>query len=348
MKKKIRVGLLFGGRSTEHSISIESARAIYRSLDPKRYLIRPILIGKEGEWLAGPPVHGLLKNSAGPEKGVLSLAKRKDSSEPIRQLDVVFPVFHGPFGEDGTVQGLLELLDVPYVGSGVLASALGMDKVRSRTLFRAAGLPVPKTVQAIRPSASESRGAARRLGYPLVVKPNRAGSSIGVSIVSRRQELPAAVATAGRFDPLILFEAYVAGRELTVSVLGSARPRALPVIEIIPKAGFFDLRAKYRGVAEGETQELCPAPVTKAIARQAQALALRAHQTLGCRGLTRTDFRLRRSGQLVVLETNTMPGFTENSLAPKAVRVGGISFPELLNRLIQEALAVPRPRRLPQ
>lgn len=348
MKQKIRVGLLFGGRSIEHAISIESARAIYRSLDPKRYMVTPILVSKAGDWLAGPRVRRLLKDPTAPEKSVRSLAKREDSSEPLHGLDLVFPVFHGPFGEDGTIQGLLEVLNVPYVGSGVLASALGLDKMRSRTLFRAAGLPVPKTVQAERPSPSDSRRAARRLGYPLVVKPNRAGSSIGVSIVSRSQELATAVATARRFDSLVLFEEYVAGRELTVPVLGNIRPRALPVIEIITKAAFFDLRAKYRGVAKGETQELCPAPVAKAIARQAQAFARRAHQTLGCRGLTRTDFRLRRSGRLVVLETNTMPGFTENSLAPKAARVGGISFSQLLDRLIQEALALPRQRRLPQ
>lgn len=347
MKKKIRVGLLFGGRSSEHPISVASARSIFQHLNRQEYEVVPILIRRDGSWLSGPKVHAVL--ASGKNKTVSqTLTTRANQPASLKRLDVILPIIHGPYGEDGTLQGMLEMLNVPYVGSGVLASALAMDKMRSRGLFRDAGLPVPKTIVLTKPTAADIRRSVRTLGLPLVVKPNRSGSSIGISIVRRLREVSQAIRIAQRFDPIILLEEFIAGRELTVPVLGSIRSRALPVIEIIPQSGFFDLYAKYRGVAAGETQEICPAKVSSRVSRQAQALALHAHRLLGCRGLTRTDFRLRHSGQLILLETNTMPGFTSESLAPKAVRIAGISFSQLLDTLIIEALAGPRHRRLPQ
>lgn len=346
MKKKIRVGLLFGGRSSEHPISVASARSVFQHLDRRRYDVAPILIRRDGGWLSGPAVRAVL-TSEKDEAPTRALARQADHPSSLTRLDVILPIFHGPYGEDGTLQGLLEMLGVPYVGSGVLASALAMDKMRSRALFRDAGLPVPKTLALTRPSPIDIRRTVRTLGLPLVIKPNRSGSSIGVTIVRHRRDVSKALRTAQRFDPTSLFEEFVAGRELTVPVLGGARSRALPVIEIIPRSGFFDLDAKYRGVAAGETLEVCPAKLPARLARQAQALALRAHRLLGCRGLTRTDFRLRHSGRLILLETNTMPGLTSESLAPKAIRIAGLSFDRLLDRLIRDALRDRRAHSLP-
>ncbi len=344
--KRLRVGLLFGGRSSEHPISVASARSVFQHLDRRHYDVVPILIRRDGGWLSGPAVRAVLTSEEN-DPPTQALAKQEDHPSSLKRLDVILPIIHGPYGEDGTLQGLLEILGVPYVGSGVLASALAMDKLKSRALFRDAGLPVPKTIALIRPSPADIRRAVRTLGLPLVVKPNRSGSSIGITIIHHRREVPKAIRAAQRFDDTILFEEFVTGRELTVPVLGGARSRALPVIEIIPRSGFFDLYAKYRGVASGETQEVCPAKLLPRLARQAQALALRAHRLLGCRGLTRTDFRLRRSGQLVVLETNTMPGLTSESLAPKAVRLAGLPFNQLLDRLIRDALRARRTNSLP-
>lgn len=333
--KKIRVGLMFGGTSNEHAVSIESARAVFRHLDRKKYSVVPIAIHRSGKWLTGPASQRLLTvDRPDATRALATIAP----GEPFSRLDVVLPLFHGRYGEDGTLQGLLEMAGVPYVGSGVLASALGMDKMKSRMIFRDAGLPVPPTAFLDRPSLKDAQRAVRSIGLPCVVKPNRSGSSIGVSIVHQSRDVSRAWKLARRFDYQILVEKYLRGRELTVAVLGSLKSKAMPVTEIVPTGEFFDLAAKYRGVASGLTKEICPASIPPTLARTAQALAVQAHMLLNCRGLTRTDMIASRTGKITLLEINTIPGFTENSLAPKAVQASGITFSDFLDRLIQDAL----------
>ncbi|MBI3115217.1 MAG: D-alanine--D-alanine ligase [Candidatus Kerfeldbacteria bacterium] len=338
MKRRLRLGILFGGRSAEHEISIASARSVLQHLDRARFDVVPMVIRRDGRWVTGPAARQLLEGRMTPEQGGRALAQGPSPADPTRGLDVVFPILHGRDGEDGTVQGMLELFDVPYVGSGVLASALGLDKLRSRRLFRDAGLHVPRTIALSRPTVNQATRAVRSLGLPVFVKPNQSGSSIGVTRVQALTELATAVRTAREHDDDILIEQGLPGRELTVAVLGDRKPRALPVIEIVPTHGFFDLYAKYRGVAAGETLEQCPANIPVAVARRVQHAAIAAHTTLGCRGLTRTDLILSPRGRLTVLELNTIPGFTAESLAPKSARAAGIPFTALLNRLIDDAL----------
>lgn len=344
--KKIRVALLFGGRSNEHDVSVASALAVARALNPRHFELTPIAISPAGEWFSGRLARTLLlANRQSEHRLPASIVASPRRS--LRSVDVVFPVLHGPFGEDGTIQGMLELCGLPYVGSGVLASALGMNKAKSRIIFHAAGLPVPRSLLFRRPTSRATLAAAQQLGWPVVVKPNRSGSSIGVSIVHRPQNLQSAVVTARRYDHEILLETYYRGRELTVPVIGDSRPRALPVVEIMHSGTFFDLAAKYRGVTQGSTKEICPAPIPNKVDRQARQFAATAHQALGCRGLTRTDMILTRRGTLVVLEINTIPGLTAESLAPKSARAAGLSFNRLIERLIREALPSRATRRQP-
>jgi D-alanine-D-alanine ligase len=255
-------------------------------------------------------------------------------------IDVAFIALHGPYGEDGTLQGMLELLGIPYVGSGVLASSLAMDKVMAKKLLAASGLDVPREAVITRagyardPRAAAS--AAGEIGYPVFVKPVRQGSSFGATGVEGPDELPAAIAEALRYDDRALIEEKLTGTELTVGVIGSGDDlTALPVIEIVTTRAFFDYKAKYDPAA---TQEICPARIPDEVARRAQELALRAHRALGCEDLSRTDMMLV-GDRMAVLEVNTIPGMTSNSLLPKAARVAGIPFGELIERLIGSALS---------
>ena len=263
-------------------------------------------------------------------------------------IDVVFIALHGPYGEDGTVQGLLELLGIPYTGSGVLASALAMDKLRSRQVLQASGLPVPAWIlldaaQWPAGRAELARRTGRDLGYPCVVKPNAQGSSIGVTIVREEAALDAAVELALGYGTVVLIEEYLRGTELTCGILedpDTGVPQALPVIEIVPKREFFTYEAKYQGASE----EICPARISASHAAKAQDLALRAHTVLGCEGFSRVDLFLCGT-DVVVLEVNTIPGLTEGSLIPLAARAAGIEYPELLDQMIAAALRRDRARR---
>jgi D-alanine-D-alanine ligase len=256
-------------------------------------------------------------------------------------VDVAFIALHGAYGEDGTLQGLLELLGIPYVGSGVLGSALAMDKAMAKRMMAAEGIPTPRGIRLTRAAFNEDGAAALRLaegvGAPAVVKPSRQGSSIGMSLVTRVEEMAAALAEAFAYDSELLVEERVVGTELTVGVIGNRALTALPVVEIVPKRAFFDYRAKYDPAL---SEEICPARLPVETAEQAQELGLRAHRALGCRGLSRTDMILGDRG-LVVLEVNTLPGMTMSSLLPKAARAAGIEFGELLHRLVQLALEPP-------
>jgi len=358
--RRLRIAVLFGGPSAEREVSLWSGTRVLGSLDPAKYDALPVEITPEGKWLPRPDLVALAPPASSPASN--PSGSRASSAVPaigaashhidevVREgdIDVVFVALHGPYGEDGTVQGLLELLGLPYTGSGVLASALAMDKLRSRQVLQATGLPVPATivVEAARWPAERDefvRRVARDLGYPCVVKPNAQGSSIGVTIAQDEAALGAAVADALGYGDVVLVEEYLRGTELTCGVLedpDTGVPQALPVLEIVPKREFFTYEAKYQGASE----EICPARISAAHARKAQELALRTHEVLGCEGFSRTDLFLS-AGDLIVLETNTIPGLTEGSLIPLAARAAGIPYPELLNRMITAALRRDRARR---
>jgi D-alanine-D-alanine ligase len=306
---KLRLALLCGGRSAERKVSLAGAAEVECAFDPLRYAVRRY-----------DPATDLQRLVA-------------DAPE----LDVAFILLHGRYGEDGTVQGLLELLDLPYQGSGVLGSALAMDKNLSKILYRQAGIPTPPWRCLERRDAVAPEILAKELGMPLMVKPATQGSSVGMSKVTRTGDLKAALEEAWRWDQRVIAEAYIQGRELTGGVLGLDDPRPLPLVEIMPGATytFFDYDAKYR---PGATREVCPAEVSEDVTQQAQALAVAAHRALELRGYSRTDMILDEKGGIFVLETNTIPGMTTTSLLPQAAQVAGMSFSQLLDRLVDMAL----------
>lgn len=364
MAKKLRVGVIFGGRSGEHDVSIRSARAVIESIDRKKYEVLPIAISKEGKWLPPaeaakllpPSVHSFLPNNFAANgsgdvailgdpshQGLISLAatRRPLASE---QLDVVFPVLHGPFGEDGTVQGLLEMANIPYVGCGVLASACGMDKVAMKLLFRQAGLPIGKYLWFLRSDwqsnpASVSRRVARQIGFPCFVKPANLGSSVGVSKAANKSELIDSVDLAARYDRKIIVEAAVDGREIECAVIGNDQPQAsLPGEYVVydEAARFLDYTEKYADT--GHVEFVVPAPLSKSMISRIQRMAIQVFKSVDAAGLARVDFFLTRDGQdLLVNELNTMPGLTEVSGYPKMWAASGMSFPQVLDRLIELA-----------
>lgn len=263
-------------------------------------------------------------------------AIERNSNQP--GADVAFIALHGPGGEDGTIQGLLELLGIPYTGSGVLASALAMDKVVSKKLFRAEGIPTPPWQDFWTNNCADATAIAKEmqssLGLPLVIKPACEGSTIGISVARTEPELAPAIASAAAYGPHIFAEKFVAGTEITAGVLGNRNPQVLPLVEIVPASGFYDYEAKY---TPGATDEIVPARIADRDAQRARELAVAAFEALGCRGIARVDMIVGRQG-LTVLEVNTIPGFTETSLVPRAAQAAGIGFPQLLDRIIDLAL----------
>lgn len=363
MAKKLRVGVIFGGRSGEHEVSIRSARAIVESIDRKKFDVVPIAITKEGKWL--PPadsaqllpaaVQPLLASSATSttgdiallgdpsHKGLISLQR---DSQPLvaEKLDVVFPALHGTYGEDGTLQGLLEMADVPYVGCGVLASACGMDKVAMKSLFVEAGLPICKHVWFLRSqwradSSKVIRNVVRQIGFPCFVKPANLGSSVGVSRATDKSSLTKAIELAAEYDRKIIVEEEVVAREIECAVLGNDEPKAsLPGEYVIydEAARFLDYTEKYSST--GNVSFVVPAPLTKAMTTRIQKMAIRAFQSIDGAGLARVDFFLPRDGgELIINELNTMPGLTEVSGYPKMWQASGLPFAQLLETLIDLA-----------
>ncbi len=352
--RRIRVGVFTGGASNERDISLATGAQIARSLPADRYevvLLDPLALMARNPALSSArraeaeallrsggrvdPGHQLprgLEREIESASGALVPASRviTGAAEPP---DVVFIALHGVWGEDGRIQGLLDTLGIPYTGSGVLASALAMDKAMAKRVLASAGLDVPRDA-VVRGAAGDDLARAAAVGLPAFVKPVASGSSVGAAIVRRPEELAPAIEAALREDDRALVEEYVQGRELTVAVIGNDQPRALPVIEIVTKHPFFDYGAKYDA---GESEEIVPARIPDEVARRTQALALRAHAALDCRGMSRTDF-VWSADRLVVLEVNTIPGMTANSLLPKAAAAAGIPFGELLERLIGWAL----------
>jgi D-alanine-D-alanine ligase len=398
---KLRVGILFGGRSGEHEVSLLSAASVLNAIDKKKYEVVPIGITKDGRWLTAEHAERLLKAGAGeggaapnagegaraaqaggteaahlragdpeatPGAAVLAAGEsvvvppepaRRGGLEPFQtdaaggqlrraadraiNVDVIFPVLHGTFGEDGTIQGLLELADIAYVGAGVLGSAAGMDKDVMKALFRTAGLPIVRHVTVLR---SAWEGAPRKVEnliegkvkYPVFVKPANLGSSVGISKAHDRRELGPAIAEAAKFDRKIVIEEGVGGkkhkaREIECAVLGNDEPKASVAGEIVPCKEFYDYDAKY--LAEG-SELVIPAKLNRAEMKRVQALAVAAFQAIDCSGLARVDFLMEpESRKLYVNEINTMPGFTAISMYPKLWAATGVSYPELIDRLIE-------------
>lgn len=326
----MKVVVLCGGNSAEHEISLASGREVVQYLDKRKYQVLPIVISRDGKrWFNVTPkkfLEGIHKESKGlaPLEALRKLQKEK--------INLCFIVLHGPFGEDGRVQALLELLGIPYTGSGVLSSALGMNKFHSREIFVQNGLNVPQTVML--EGKDKLERIWERLQPPVVVKPSRQGSSVGVSIVRQKNKLPEAIKIALRFGLTVLVEEYIAGREVTCSILGNDRGEALPLVEILPKNDFFDYEAKYN---PKKCQEIVPARIPPHLTKKAQQAALAAYKLLGCRGFARVDMIIRES-QVYILEVNTIPGLTSVSLLPKAAQATGISFPKLLDKIIEFAL----------
>jgi len=350
--RKTRVGVLFGGRSGEHDVSLQSAASVINALDPAKYEIVPLGITRDGHWRVGSGAVQLLPqvlesgepvtpsvNPFGPK--LLPLAHVVPASDPRPEIDVVFPVLHGTFGEDGTVQGLLELANLPYVGAGVLASAAGMDKDVMKRLFRDAGLPVIPW-QLILRSDWEShpivvrKRIEKELRYPLFVKPVNMGSSVGISKVHNRRELAAALDLAAQYDRKLLVENGIDAREIECSVLGNDHPQASVAGEVVPVNEFYDYEAKY--LKEG-SELVIPARLTARQAKQVREVAIRAFQAVDGAGMGRVDFLLdRKTGKVYLNEINTIPGFTSISMYPKLWEATGLPYPLLLDRLIELAL----------
>src|SRR3989441_10196517 len=338
--KKIRVGVIFGGRSGEHEVSLRSAESIIKAIDRNKYDVVPIGITHQGRWLASKTALAMLPAKDQIQKVLTSGESTPLPAEPAGQgiVDVIFPMLHGTYGEDGTIQGLLELANVPYVGAGVLGSAVGMDKDVMKRLLREAGLPIVEywTVRNKRELESFLQAHLSNLPYPVFVKPANLGSSVGISKVHAAEELPAALQTAAEYDRKIVIEKGVDAREIELSVLGNDDPMASVPGEIIPSREFYDYEAKY---ANEDSRLLIPAPLTESQVKEAQRLAIASFRVLECSGMARVDLLLEKAaGKFYVNEINTLPGFTSISLYPKMWEASGIPYPQLIDRLITLAL----------
>ena len=327
MSRRLRVAVLAGGRSSEHEISLASARSVLAALDPARYDAVALEIGRDGRWA--------LPAASGDAGSVVETLPMPSASAPatLGAVDVVLPILHGPFGEDGTVQGLLELAGVPYVGAGVAASSLCMDKDLFKAVLRDRGVPVARNV-----TLRSGDAVSNPFGYPVFVKPARLGSSVGISKAYTPEELETAVVLARRHDDKVLVEEFVAGVEVECGVLGNQRPRPLASVvgEIVPHADWYDYAAKYD---EGGSDIIVPARIPGETAARVQELAVESFIATECEGMARVDFFVRESdGEVVVNEINTIPGFTATSVYAKLFAASGVPYAELLDRLIELAL----------
>ena len=357
---RLRIGVLFGGRSTEHEVSILSAQSIIAAMDPQRFEAVPLYIDRNGRWLVGESLKRLVSEDAASEYVYLppdptqhALVPAQDGRESpaplgregrgqgLPPLDVVFPVFHGLNGEDGTIQGVLELANLPYVGAGVLGSALGLDKIYMKRAFAAAGLPIVDYLPITRRQYEQDPNAfialvEERLGYPCFSKFANSGSSVGTTKAHNRAELVAGLRLASSFDRKLLVERAVDARELEVSVLGNDEPQASVVGEVVPAHEFYDYDAKY--LDEG-SRLLIPAAIDAGLAEDVRALALRAFQAVDAAGMARVDFFMeRKTNRVLVNELNTIPGFTRISMYPKLWEASGLSYPTLIERLVDLAI----------
>jgi D-alanine-D-alanine ligase len=358
MKKKLRVALLFGGKSAEHEISLVSARNVFAAMDKKKYDVIAIGIDKQGRWHVDESAR-LLRDSTHAQVEFYNANRdaallpgetstpviRRASGKPFGTVDVAFPILHGPFGEDGTIQGLLKLANVPFVGAGVLGSAVGMDKDVMKRLLRDAKIPIAKFLVFER---SDQKNISfvkvqQALGLPFFVKPANLGSSVGISKVSKKSQFGAAVNDAFRYDNKIVIEEAIRGREIECSVLGNDKPIASLPGEIIVKHEFYSYDAKYVD-DQGARLEI-PARLPGKIVKEIQKIAMHTYRVLCCEGMARVDFFLRPKGKVLVNEINTIPGFTKISMYPKMWEASGLSYPRLIDRLINLALERARKER---
>lgn len=340
MHRKIRVALLLGGKSAEHEVSIRSARNIAAAIDPKKYEVIAIEINKSGHWLPPKPASALLE-----EKTTVLSSQQNMEIIPSGgdsfvygggKIDVVFPILHGPFGEDGTVQGLLRLANVPFVGAGVLGSAVGMDKDVMKRLLRDAGIPIGKFITLHAGEKLSFKEAKKRLGTPLFIKPANLGSSVGVSKAKSEKEFKQAVSEAFKFDTKILIEEFIDGREIECSVLGNEHPIASVPGEIVVHDDFYSYDAKY--VHEDGASLEIPAKLPPKVAKLVRETAIRTFKTLECEGMGRVDSFVTKRGKVFVNEINTIPGFTNISMYPKLWEASGISYEKLIDKLITLAI----------
>jgi D-alanine-D-alanine ligase len=353
-KRKIRVALLYGGRSAEHPVSVVSARSVIEALDPERFEVVPIGITREGAWMlprTSPleltaPEGGLPQVEAEGHEITLRPEQRSGAlavttGEQLGAIDVVLPILHGPYGEDGTVQGLFELADLPYVGAGVLASALAMDKSMTKVVLAQAGIEqapylVVREHQWLSDPEEVARRVAAELRYPVFTKPARLGSSIGISKVKSAGELAGALSMAFAHDAKVLVEQGVVARELEVGVIGNQQPEASVVGEVVPGHEFYDFEAKY---LDESSKLVIPAPVAAAVAERVREVAVRAFQALDCEGFARVDFfYVDSTGEVLLNEVNTIPGFTPKSMFPMLWAASGVPYPELIARLVDLAV----------
>lgn len=368
MPKKLRIGVIFGGRSGEHEVSLRSARSVIEAIDKSKYDVVPIAITKEGNWLGSADAAKLLpretqrlvpSNTHGSTDGDVAILgdpsraglMRLDAEDQARErLDVVFPVLHGTYGEDGTIQGLLEMAAMPFVGCGTLASACGMDKVTMKALFKDAGLPICEYTWFLR-SAWESdpnkvqRRVGRALGFPCFVKPANLGSSVGISKATDKASFAKAAELAARYDRKIIAEELVEGREIECAVMGNDEPQAsLPGEYVIHEesARFLDYTEKYSST--GNVEFVVPAQISKAATKKIQAMAVKAYKAIDASGLARVDFFLKPDGEVLVNEINTLPGLTDVSGFPKMWEASGVSFAQVIDRLIEFAIERHRER----
>jgi D-alanine-D-alanine ligase len=337
MAQKTKVGLLFGGRSAEHEVSLISAASIYKNLDKKKYTVLPIYINKHGNWRI---VESPLFIQAELEKGQFySFLPWSGKTLPCAvDADIYFPVLHGPYGEDGTIQGLFEMADIPYVGAAVLASATSMDKAVAKSLFLQKRFPVPQHLVILEKTWGQSsqktlQKIQNKFPFPFFVKPSNLGSSVGITKVKESSQITPAVETAFQFDSKVLVEEGILGREIECSVLGNSEPRASLPGEVTPHREFYDYKDKY---IERKTSFDIPANLPKEIITKIQNLAISAYRAVDCSGMARVDFFLQeKTGKLLLSEINTIPGFTEISMYPKLWEVSGLSYPDLLDELIR-------------
>jgi D-alanine-D-alanine ligase len=359
--KKLKVGVIFGGRSGEHEVSLVSANSIIKALNPDKYEVIPVGITRQGSWMVGIKPENMLEYSKTPAKGCLAFAgtssgkaslncdpankglmllDRPKTEESIK-LDVLFPIIHGTYGEDGTLQGMLELADLPYVGCGVMASALGMDKTMSKRLFQSAGINIAPYMEVLRSAWRKNpekiaEEIEKNLGYPCFVKPVNSGSSVGISKVKSRAQLSEAMNLAAKYDRKVLIESHINGREIEVSVLGNDDPVASVPGEIVPCNEFYDYTAKY---VDDRSELKIPADLSAELQLEIRNQAIRAYRALDCAGMARVDFFLERgTNRIIINEINTIPGFTSISMYPKLWEATGISYPQLVDKLVELAI----------
>ncbi len=333
--KKIKVIVLMGGRSPEHEVSLVSGKEVVKHLNPEKYEVLPVVISKDGQnWQLKNKEEFLLKSSSdiNQAKDLVPTLRRLEPTQINKNADLVFIAMHGPFGEDGTIQGLFETAGFPYTGAGVLASAIGMDKPMFKKIMEREGIPIAKYL--IFEKGDKVEKIVKKFNFPLVIKPSNQGSSVGVNLVKDEKDLSIALKTAFIFGNTIIVEEYIKGVEVTCGVLGNKDLIALPVVEIIPKKEFFDYEAKY---TDGMSAEIVPAGISPKLTRAVQETAKKVFKSIGCRGFGRIDMIIRNQ-KLFVLEINTIPGLTPASLLPKAAAAGGISYPQLLDKIIKLSL----------